>query len=192
MTSILVYYGTGEGQTAKIADRVVDAVSDRGHEARAGDAADGLGDLSLDDFDAVIVGASIHAGKHQSAVGSFVNANREALAAKPTAFFQVSMSSATENGRDTAAGYVEEFLDATGWHPDRIAMFGGALRFSEYGFLKRLFVKQIAKREFPDVNRSADVEFTEWQAVADFANDIAAFVEARLGVTPPRSGTTTE
>jgi menaquinone-dependent protoporphyrinogen oxidase len=187
MASVLVYYGTGEGQTAKVADRIVDALSDRGHDASAVDAADGLGDRSLDDFDAVVVGASIHAGKHQSAVREFASANREALAAKPTAFFQVSMSSATEEGREQAAGYVEEFLDATDWHPDRIATFGGALRFSEYGFLKRLLLKQIAKREFPDVDRSEDVEFTDWQAVEDFANDVAAFVEGRLDVDSPRT-----
>lgn len=185
MASVLVYYGTGEGQTAKVAGRVVDALSDRGHDARAVDAADGIGDRGLNDFDAVVVGASVHAGRHQSAVREFVSANREALAAKPTAFFQVSLSSATEAGREQAAGYVEAFLDATGWHPDRIATFGGALRFSEYGFLKRLLIQQIARREFPDADRSRDVEFTDWQAVADFANDVAAFVEARLGVDPP-------
>jgi menaquinone-dependent protoporphyrinogen oxidase len=192
MASVLVYYGTGEGQTAKVAEHIVEALSDRGHDASAVDAADGLGDRSLDGFDAVVVGASIHAGKHQSAVQQFVSANRETLTEKPTAFFQVSMSSATEEGREQAAGYVEAFLEATDWHPDRIAMFGGALRFSEYGFLKRLLVRQVAKREFPDVDRSTDVEFTDWRAVADFANDVAAFVEGRLGVVPPDGESTRE
>ncbi|WP_232700694.1 flavodoxin domain-containing protein [Halobacterium wangiae] len=192
MASFLVYYGTGEGQTAKVADRIVETLIERGHDATAVDAAHGLGDRSLADFDAVVVGASIHAGKHQAAVTEFVEANHEALAGTPTAFFQVSMSSATEQGREQAAGYVESFLEATDWHPDRIATFGGALRFSEYGFLKRFLVKQVAKKEFPDVDRSADAEFTDWQAVADFANDVAAFVEGRLGVVPTDGAPATE
>ncbi|MCU4802084.1 flavodoxin domain-containing protein [Halobacteria archaeon HArc-gm2] len=188
MSSFLVCYGTGEGQTARIADRIVDALGERGHDATAVDAADRPADLDVEDFDAVLVGSSIHAGKHQSEVAAFVEANREALAERPTAFFQVSMSSATEEGATQAAEYVESFLGDTGWHPDRIAQFGGALRFSEFGFLKRLLVRQVMKREMPDLDTSEDVEFTDWQAVDDFANDVAAFVEGRLGHTVPDAG----
>lgn len=38
MAAILTLYGTDEGQTAKVADRVVDALRDRGHDAEARDA----------------------------------------------------------------------------------------------------------------------------------------------------------
>lgn len=185
MVSFLVYYGTGEGQTGRIADRIVEALDERGHDATVVNAETAPSDLDVTDYDAIFVGASIHGGRHQTAVQEFVTANRDALEARPTAFFQVSMSSATEEKREQAAGYVEEFLDATGWHPDRIAQFGGALRFSEFGFLKRFMVKQVVKRESPDVDISQDVEFTDWQAVEDFANDVAAFVEGRLGITAP-------
>ena len=56
---------------------------------------------------------------------------------KPNGFFQVSGASGAKNdaGLAEAAGYVDEFVDATNWRPDRIALFSGALRFSEYGFL---------------------------------------------------------
>ena len=33
MASALVCYGTGEGQTAKVADRLASVLADRGHEA---------------------------------------------------------------------------------------------------------------------------------------------------------------
>jgi menaquinone-dependent protoporphyrinogen oxidase len=186
--SFLVVYGTGEGQTAKVADRIVDALVARGHEATAVNATDLPADLAVADFDAVLVGASIHAGKHQATVGAFVESNRDVLASKPTAFFQVSLSSADEGGREQAAGYVEEFVEQTGWHPDRIGLFGGALRYSEYGFLKRLMMKQLAKRALPDVDTSEDTEFTDWEEVDSFAADTAAFVESRLGTVPPAAG----
>lgn len=188
MASFLVYYGTGEGQTATVARRVAEALVDRGHDATTVDAAAGLGERSVDAFDAVLVGASVHGGKHQASVREFVREHREALAARPTAFFQVSLSSADERGAEQAAAYVEEFVADTGWHPDRIGLFGGALRYSEYGFLKRLVMRQIAKRSLPDADASRDVEFTDWNEVADFANDVAAFVEGRLGVAPPEAG----
>lgn len=188
MASFLVIYGTGEGQTAKVADRIVEVFVDRGHDARTVDVGDSASDMSLEDADAVVIGASIHIGKHQSAVVEFVTEHREALAALPTAFFQVSLSSTTEEGREQAAGYVDAILEETGWHPDRIGLFGGALRYSEYGFLKRLMIKQIVKKQHPDAPTSGDVEFTDWADVQAFAADVAAFVEGRLGTTPPASG----
>jgi menaquinone-dependent protoporphyrinogen oxidase len=185
VSSFLILYGTGEGQTAKIAARIATAIGERGHETTAIDVRDRPDSFALDEYDAVVVGASIHVGEHQSEVREFVAANRDALSAVPTAFFQVSLSSANEEKRAEAAGYVESFLTETGWHPDRIGQFGGALRFSEYGFLKRLMMKRIAKDLLTDErDPSGDVEFTDWDAVDAFAADVAAFVEGRLGVPP--------
>lgn len=185
MSSILVLYGTGEGQTAKIAERIATTISERGHETSAIDVRDRPNSFTLDGYDAVIVGASIHVGKHQDAVRDFVTENRDALSGMPTAFFQVSLSSATEEKHEEVAGYVESFVTETGWHPDRIGQFGGALRFSEYGFLKRLMMKRIAKDLLTETREpNEDIEFTDWDAVDAFAADVAAFVEGRLGVTP--------
>ncbi|NHN49258.1 protoporphyrinogen oxidase [Halostella sp. JP-L12] len=185
MSSFLILYGTGEGQTAKVADRIVATLSERGHEASALDVRNRPDSFTLDEYDADVVGATIHVGKHQDAIRDFVTETRDALAEMPTAFRQVSLSSATEEKREEAAGYVESFITETGWHPDRIGQFGGALRFSEYGFLRRLMMKQIAKDLLDEERRSnGDVEFTDWDAVDAFAADVAAFVEGRLGVTP--------
>jgi menaquinone-dependent protoporphyrinogen oxidase len=185
VSSFLILYGTGEGQTAKIAARIAAAIGERGHETTVIDVRERPDSFALDEHDAVVVGASIHVGEHQSAVREFVAANRDALSAVPTAFYQVSLSSANEEKRAEAAGYVESFIAETGWHPDRIGQFGGALRFSEYGFLKRLMMKRIAEDLLTDErDSSGDVEFTDWDAVDAFAADVAAFVEGRLGVVP--------
>ncbi|WP_049920708.1 flavodoxin domain-containing protein [Haloferax sulfurifontis] len=185
MSSFLVIYGTGEGQTAKIAERVATVLSERGHEASALNVHDQLESFTLEEYDSVVVGASIHVGKHQGEVRDFVTDNQDALSEMPTAFFQVSLSSANEEKREEAAGYVESFLTETEWHPDRIGQFGGALRFSEYGFLKRLMMKRIANDLLTEERKpTGDLEFTDWDAVDAFAADVAAFVEDRLGVVP--------
>ncbi|WP_247730579.1 flavodoxin domain-containing protein [Halovivax limisalsi] len=185
MVSFLILYGTGEGQTENVATRIGDALAARGHEATVENAAEITPDLALEDFEAVLVGASVHAGTHQRAVTEFVRAHADALNSIPTAFFQVSLSSATEEGQPQAASYVEAFVDETEWHPDRIGLFGGALRYSKYGFLKRLVMKQIVKRSMPDADTTRDAEFTDWDEVDAFAADVAAFVEGRLGIAPP-------
>jgi menaquinone-dependent protoporphyrinogen oxidase len=186
MASFLIGYATSEGQTEKIADRLADVLTDRGHEATTVDLEDETVP-ALTAFDAVLVGSSIHVGQHQPAVGEFVEDNREALAAMPTGFFQVSLSSAVEDEQRQAeaAGYVESFVAATEFHPDRIGLFGGALRYSKYGFLKRLMLKRIASEATGDTDTSRDYEYTDWTEVEAFADDFAAFVEGRLGHTPP-------
>ncbi|WP_336037196.1 flavodoxin domain-containing protein [Halobacterium yunchengense] len=189
MASFLVGYGTGEGQTAKVAERVAATLTERGHDAATVDLGETDPEHAVDAYDAVLVGASVHVGTHQSAVAAFVRANRDALAARPTGFFQVSLSSATDDEarRAEAAGYVEAFVDETGWHPDRVGLFGGALRYSEYGFLKRLLLKRIASDATGDTDTSRDYEYTDWAEVEAFARDFAAFAEGRLGTTPPEA-----
>ncbi|MFC7070145.1 flavodoxin domain-containing protein [Halobaculum lipolyticum] len=184
MSAILVAYATGEGQTAAVADRVGAVLEARGHTVDVVDLAEETPDV--DPYDAVVVGSSIHYGRHGKRVRRFVRGRREALAAMPTAFFQLSLASAdtSNDGVAEAAGYVEAFLDATDWHPDRIAQFGGALRYSQYGFLKRLLMRQIVRDSLPEADPSGDTEYTDWDEVEAFANDVGAFVEGRLGVTP--------
>ncbi len=178
MSRILVSYATGEGQTAAVADRIGTTLEDRGHAVTVHDIVRD-GEVALARFDAVLVGASIHVGRHQSSVTSFLETHRDALAERPTGFFQISLSSATAEGRAQAATYVDTLLEETGWNPDRIGLFGGALRYSKYGFVKRLMMKRIAKRQLPEIDHSHDVELTDWAEVEAFADDFAAFVEHR-------------
>ncbi|RLM32969.1 flavodoxin domain-containing protein [Haloarcula sp. Atlit-120R] len=185
MASILIGYGTGEGQTAKIVNRASGCLVDRGHETTVKNLDELPPDFTIEEFDAVCIGASIHMGQHQPAVNEFVQTHRNDLEQRPTAFFQVSLSSASTDpsSRAEAVGYVDSFLEETGWHPDRIGLFGGALRYSKYGFLKRLMMKQIAKEATGDTDASQDYEYTNWQEVEAFAADFGTFLEGRLGLT---------
>jgi len=53
--------------------------------------------LQIEEFDAVLVGSSIHVGKHHSAISEFVRTNRGALNSLPSAFFQLSLSSPVDD-----------------------------------------------------------------------------------------------
>jgi menaquinone-dependent protoporphyrinogen oxidase len=182
MSSVLVLYGTGEGQTAKVASRIAETLDDRGHDATSIDIENRSDEFSLAPFDAVLIGSSIHVGTHDEQIREFVRTNRDELERLPTGFFQVSLSSAVDDPerRAEAANYVDTLLEETDWHPDRIGLFGGALRYSKYGFLKRLLMKRIAKGATGDVDTSQDYEYTDWAEVDAFASDFAAFVEGRL------------
>lgn len=183
MASILVLHGTGADGTVAVAERVAATLDDCGHDATPVDAAALPSDLGVDDFDAVLVGASIHAGEHRPAVRAFVEAHRDALAARPTGFFQVSRSPDRPDERDraTVAGDVESFLAAADWDPDRIAVLGGALRYAEHGFVERLVIKRIARRPTGDADDPGAPGDTDRAAAEAFAGDFASFVEERLG-----------
>ena len=111
MTKILITYGTTEGQTAKIAEVVADVIRNAGHEVEAVDIRQ-LRDALSDGYDGVIVGASIHMGKHDKHVVEFVQKNRETLERLPSAFFSVSL--AAHGDTEEAEGYVEQFEQETG------------------------------------------------------------------------------
>src|SRR3712207_9227887 len=91
MMRVLIPYGTTEGQTSRISEYLAEVIRDHGHEAHAVDIK-GPGVPEPDDYDAVIVGASIHMGKHEDYVRDFVRENRDALERLPSAFFSVSLA----------------------------------------------------------------------------------------------------
>jgi menaquinone-dependent protoporphyrinogen oxidase len=142
MMKVLIPYGTTEGLTARISDYVADVIRGHGHEANAVDIK-GSGATELDGYDAVIVGASIHMGKHEDYVLDFVRENHDALERLSSAFFSVSM--AAHDNMEEAEGYIEEFVRETGWHPAKVGLFGGALLYTHYGFIKRHIMKKIAR-----------------------------------------------
>ncbi|POG56540.1 flavodoxin domain-containing protein [Haloferax marisrubri] len=183
MRTILVAYGSKEGQTEKIAGRIAESLAGRGHDARAVSVADDAAGEALAEADAVLLGSSIHLGAHSKAVYGFVREHRDDIEARPNGFFQVSLSSALddEDARAEVATYLDEFVEKSGWHPQRMAAFGGALRYSEYGFLTRMMMKRIAKDATGDTDASRDYEYTDWDEVESFVADFAEFVESTAG-----------
>nr|WP_219635444.1 flavodoxin domain-containing protein [Nocardioides ungokensis] len=98
MTSICIPYLTSEGQTAKIAEYIADLVIHHDLEAQPVDLKEAP-DVDLTAYDGVIVGASIHRGKHDKRLGEFVERNRDVLARIPSAFFSVSLAATVTPAR---------------------------------------------------------------------------------------------
>jgi menaquinone-dependent protoporphyrinogen oxidase len=170
---VLIPYGTSEGLTARISEYVADVIRGHGHEAEAVDL-EGSVEPEPDDYDAVIVGASIHMGKHKDYVLDFVRKNRDELGRLPSAFFSVSI--AAHDNMEEAEGYIEKFVRETGWRPLKVGLFGGALLYTHYGFIKRHLMKKIVRdKGNPDTDTSRDYVYTEWDGVKRFVEE---FLEA--------------
>ena len=178
MAKTYIAYSTGEGQTAKIAEYIADVMRAHGHEAQMSDIGRSGGSVPSG-YDGVIVGASIHMGKHDKHAVEYVRENRTVLEQLPSALFSVSL--AAHGDPDEAEGYVEEFEQQTGWRPSRVALFGGALRYTQYGFVKRHIMKRIASGKPGNLgtDMSRDYVYTEWDGVKRFAEDFLEELTSR-------------
>ena len=181
MTRILIVYGTTEGHTALIAERIAAAIRGSGCEVEIHEAKEVRKKPVSEHFDGIIVGGSIHAGAHQSSIVEFVKRNRTLLERVPSAFFSVSLTAADPD--EEAAGetqlMLEKFFGETGWHPSRVETFAGALVYTQYNIFMRHMMKLIVKKQGrSELDMSRDYEFTDWDAVDRFADQFVVGLSA--------------
>jgi menaquinone-dependent protoporphyrinogen oxidase len=181
---VLVLYASTHGQTEKIAQRIAEVLRGRGAAVELERITKQTSELAEPRYDAVVVGASVHAGHHQGEVVSWLKRNRALLAAQPSALFSVSLTAAenTDEAHETTQGYLDELAEQTGWTPTLTQRFAGALKFQEYGVATRVLMRLIERRRDPTADLRGDTEYTDWQAVDAFAVRLAdAALPASVG-----------
>src|SRR5262249_4218420 len=62
--------------------------------------------------------------------------------------------------------------------PKVVGMFAGALMYTRYGWIKRHIMRSIEAKEGRDVDTSRDYEYTDWDAVDEFARTVLALAAA--------------
>jgi menaquinone-dependent protoporphyrinogen oxidase len=178
-----VFYATTEGQTRRIAERLATRLYGHGFDSRAIDvtSAEAAG-LDWTRVCGAIVGASLHAGRHQKTADRFVRANLAHLNAVPTAFVSVSLSAASKKGDEVKAAekLAREFPPARGWKPATVASIAGRLAYLEYNFFTRMVMKWIARSEGAPTDTSRDYALTDWDEVDKLARDMTARVRPRI------------
>jgi len=172
---ILVVYATTHGHTAKIADRIAKAARGQGARVETIEIED-AGDVDPGDFDAVIVGASIHAGRHQPGLVKWATERGAALSERPSAFFSVSLTAADDDAEAKQAtdDYIRAFVTETGWEPDRTLPVGGCLQYREYDMFTRVLMMLLMKSGGHPTDTDEDHDYTDWDAVERFGREFAA------------------
>jgi menaquinone-dependent protoporphyrinogen oxidase len=176
MVRFLVVYGTTEGHTRKVAERAAEVLQRLGHQTVVQDSTKRVRPLRPDEADAVILAASVHAGRYQAALVHFVRASLPVLDTVPNAFLSVSLAAAGLDPVITAetGSYVEHLVESTGWRPQRVLHVAGALRFTRYDFLKRLVMRLVSGSHHGPTDTSRDHEFTDWGELERFLTQFAA------------------
>jgi menaquinone-dependent protoporphyrinogen oxidase len=174
-----VFYATTEGQSKRIAERLVGVLREHELTSEAIDIASQ--DAASIDWTAVrgaIVGASLHMQRHQRRAYRFVGAHVDDLSRVPSAFFSVSLSAASANPeeRGAAVRLAEAFPDCQGWRPAMIVSFAGRLAYTQYGFFTKRVMQRIARKEGAPVDTSRDYELTNWEKVDRLARALVGLI----------------
>ena len=168
--AILIYSST-DGQTFKISEYVKEKCKTTiFFDLKSIDDAK---DISLNEYEIIIIGASIRYGRHSSEVIRLVEENLEVFNKKKTAFFSVN-AVARKPGKDLSSNnpYLIKFLNKTNWKPKIAAVFAGKIDYPKYKFFEKMIIRLIMFITKGPTDTSKSYEFTDWLKVDEFAAEL--------------------
>jgi len=172
---ILVFYGTTDGHTRKVAAAIARTIQSIGLEVDLVDAKASRRKVTPQEYSGVIVAASVHAGGYQRTVRRWVKQHAAELRTRPSAFVSVCLAvleRSPKAARDLGA-ILQRFFRATEWHPTESKIVPGALLYTRYNWLKRWLMRRIVAKAKGDTDTTRDYEYTDWDDLAAFAQRFA-------------------
>ena len=169
----LILFSTRDGQTREIASYLASELKEQGIYADVVNL-NRTEEIVWQDYDRVVIGASIRYGHFHPAVDRFVKKHAATLNAMPSAFYSVNLvARKAEKRTPQTNSYTRKFLLSSPWQPKLCAVFAGALRYPRYRWLDRFMIRLIMKMTGGETDTSKEVVYTDWQQVASFAREIA-------------------
>ncbi len=185
----LIVYGTRRGQTAKIANVIGRAIREQGDEATVVDGSSPPSTLIVDQYDAIIIGASVHSDQFQPYITEFIRDHLDHLRRRPSAFFSVSLDEADPDPKRHArvTGSISRLLSQTGWQPDTVESFAGSLAIPRHRWLIHLVGPRVPlpANTTPEGHGPPNYEYTDWEAVRRFTAAFVANTHATLAAPIP-------
>ena len=164
----LIIYSTTDGQTVSIAERIGE-VLENSKVISIVDAKT----LNLNDFETIVIGASIRYGKHKPEVYKFIKDNLEVLDAKKNAFFSVNVvARKPEKNTPDTNPYMQKFLELSKWSPKNLSVFAGKIDYPQYKFVDKQMIRFIMWMTKGPTDINGTFEFTDWKKVESFAKEL--------------------
>ena len=184
---VLIAFATTVGMTCDISERIGARLQEGGHHVRVAEIAELPRKLDVAQYDAVLVGGSVHTHGYQRRLHRFVARHLGVLQTRPSAFFSVCLSIASKSAAERAEAETtaQQWLQRLGWTPDAVEVIAGALRFSHYGLVRRIVMLSMARRMIGEhVESTRDYRLTDWQQVDEFARTFGGLALARAARAP--------
>ncbi len=171
MTKSLIIYSSTDGQTKKICERIMENLINKS-SVNLVSINEAL-NLDMESYEKIILGASIRYGRYNSLVLEFVNKNLKTLQKKYSAFFSVNVVARKENKNTPLSNpYIKKFFAGTDWRPNLVSVFAGKVDYPNYNFLNKFIIKFIMFITKGPTDTSISYEFTDWDKVKLFADEI--------------------
>ena len=185
MSKILILYGTTDGQTLKVAERIGEIARSQKFEVEGVNAADELpANFAMSSYQAFIIGSSLRNRKYNVAVIQFIKDHKDDLNRHPAAFFSVSMGDYTNFGRKGVRKLIKDFLGKMDWQPVNVGRFAGALLYTKYDFWTKFFMSIAGWFMGYPSDTSKDHELTDWSQVEKFTEEFLEHVKKTRSSSP--------
>ncbi|CFQ40009.1 MULTISPECIES: menaquinone-dependent protoporphyrinogen IX dehydrogenase [Yersinia] len=171
--NILILFSSRDGQTHAIASYIAKQLSATA-TCEIQDLSQ-VGQIDLNQYQQVMIGASVRYGHFSPVLSKFVSKHVEQLNQMPSAFFAVNLTARKPEKRSPQTNaYVRKFLLSTPWQPTLCTVFAGALRYPRYRWIDRVMIQLIMRMTGGETDTSKEVEYTDWQQVSSFTQDFSA------------------
>ena len=167
----LIIYSSTDGHTKIICERITNFLNE-GNETKIA-SLDEATKLDLSEFNKIIIGASIRYGRHSNELYKFIEINKNILDQKESIFFSVNVvARKPEKNTPDTNPYIKKFLKISKWKPKKIGVFAGKVDYPKYSFFDKYIIKLIMFITNGPTNTSEAYEFTNWQKVQQFSQEI--------------------
>ena len=167
MQKSIIIYSSVDGHTKEICEKIA------GHMIGDSDIFSVDDNPEIQNYEKIIIGASIRYGKYRTKLFDFIESNIEIINGKENAFFSVNVvARKTEKNTPNTNPYVQKFLNSTTWIPNKVEVFAGKIDYPKYKFLDKYAIKFIMWITKGPTDTSKKYEFTDWDKVKNFAKNI--------------------
>jgi len=173
MKSLIIYSST-DGQTKKICEKILDHLKSKISFDLV--SIDKALDLNFKNYEKIVIGASIRYGKYNSKIFKLINKNLSLLENKQSSFFSVNVvARKQEKNTPETNPYIKKFYLNSKWKPKKIEVFAGKVDYPNYNFINKIIIKFIMYLTKGPTDTSQSYEFTDWDKVRRFADEIDNF-----------------
>jgi len=163
-SKLLILYSTVDGQTKSICEYINKKLKNK-RIISISSLEDSV-KFNLEQFDEIVIGASVRYGYHRKNVYEFIRNNKSILNDKRTVFFSLNLTArkSEKNTADTNP-YVYKFLKKINWEPTIKDVFAGRLDYPNLDTLNKLAILFIMVITNGPKDTSKTYELTDWKRV---------------------------
>ena len=178
MAQHLLLYASRDGQTEKIARVIASELKQCGLMVECLALGEGAAHFNLDQYDSVLIGSPIRYGHHLPEVFDFIRQHETFLNQHLSGFFSVNLTARKlEKNRPETNPYLQKFLGKITWKPGMTGVMAGSLLYSRYRWFDRVMIQLIMKITGGNTDTSKDIEYTDWDAVQQFARKYSDYLK---------------